>query len=110
MLMYVTVLLLVVVTAMTVFGDYLIKTATGHSSGIFSAFFIIGALFYGLSAIGWFYLMRHHSLTWIAVSYSAGTLVFLALLDVAVFGQTLRGRDMAAVAMALGSLFLIQQG
>lgn len=109
MVMFVSFSLLILVTGMTVFGDYLIKTATGHHAGMMSVVFALGALSYGASAIGWFFLMRSHSLTWIAVSYSAATLVFLALLGVIMFEETLRPRDVMAVAMALGAMLLINQ-
>lgn len=107
MLIYTSLLLLTLVTAMTVGGDYFIKISTGHAAGMSSAFFVIGTLLYGLSSIGWFYLMRSHSLTWIAVSYSATTLIFVALLGVVVFGEALRLRDAAAVALALAAVLLI---
>lgn len=109
MLVYTSFVLLALVTVMTVGGDYFIKTATGHAAGMHSALFVVGAALYGLSAIGWFYLMRTHTLTWLAVSYSAATLVFVALLGVVAFGETLRSRDVLAMAMALGALFLINQ-
>lgn len=95
---------------MTVAGDYFIKTATQHSAGILSLPFVIGAVLYGFSAVGWFYLLLHHSLTWVAVSYSVSTLIFLALLGVVVFEETIRSRDVLAVSMALGAMLLIRQG
>lgn len=109
MFVYASLLLLALVTGMTVGGDYLIKLATGHRAGMASMFFVAGALLYALSAIGWFHLMRSHSLTWIAVSYSAATLIFLATLGVVVFDEVLRGRDVVAVGMALGAVVLINQ-
>lgn len=110
MLIYTSLFLLTLVTVMTVGGDYFIKTATGHRAGMSSAFFVIGTLLYGLSSIGWFYLMRSHSLTWIAVSYSAATLIFVALLGVIVFGETLRSQDVVAVGLALLAVLLINHG
>lgn len=110
MVLYTSLLLLALVTLMTVSGDYLIKIATGHSAGMSSPVFLMGAALYGLSAIGWFLLMRHHPLTWIAVSYSAATLIFVALLGVIAFGETLRMRDMLAIAMAMIAVVLINQG
>ena len=55
-------------------------------------------------------MQQSHSLTWVAVSYSVSTLIFLALLGVVVFEETIRSRDVLAVSMALGAMLLIRQG
>lgn len=109
MLMFSSFSLLAFVTVMTVGGDYFIKSATGHAAGMASAFFVIGMLLYALSAFGAFHLMRSHTLTWFAVSYSVATLILIALLGVVVFGETLRLRDGIAVGLALGAVVLINQ-
>lgn len=109
MSLFISLLLLVVVASMNVGGDYLIKVSVSHRAGMLSLFFLSGAALYGISAIGWFYMMRSHSLTWIAVSYSSATLIMLALLGVVVFGETLRFRDILAVAMGLSAIVLVSQ-
>ncbi|TJZ93485.1 transporter [Paracoccus gahaiensis] len=100
--------LLAVVTALTIGGDYLIKSATIHVAGMGSGLFLVAVALYALSAFGWFFLIRHHPLTWIAVTYSGATLILLTLLGVIVFDEDLGWRDIAAVAMALGAILLVE--
>ncbi|QBX35583.1 hypothetical protein E4L95_13125 [Paracoccus liaowanqingii] len=108
MLLTNSLVLLSIVTALTIGGDYLIKSATVHTAGMGSGLFLIAVGLYALSAIGWYFLMRHHPLTWIAVTYSGATLIMLTLLGVVVFGEQMGRRDIAAVAMALGAILLVE--
>lgn len=57
-----TVLILTGIIGVTLVGDYLIKLASQRPGGLTSVTFAVGALLYALPAIGWFYLMRSHSL------------------------------------------------
>ena len=70
--------ILVAVAAATLVGDYFIKTAALSPSGIHNPRLAIGAIIYGLTAVGWFFLMRSHSLAMVAVIFTAMTTVVLA--------------------------------
>jgi drug/metabolite transporter (DMT)-like permease len=100
-------LILAAITVMTVIGDYFIKLSSIPDSGVASAYFPLGLVFYGSTGIGWFYMMRSHSLVQIGVYYSAATLVFLAGLGVLVFKEAFGGRDVLGIALALASVVVM---
>lgn len=100
-------LVLAFCTALTLLGDYCIKISTEAAGGIRSPVFILGALFYGIPALGWFYLMSHHSLATVGVFYSASTIVFLAALGVIVFKEPLGWRDMMGVILAVSAVLMM---
>ncbi|AUH34843.1 transporter [Paracoccus tegillarcae] len=102
-----TLWLLLIVVLMTVLGDYLIKLATALPDGLLSRSFVIGSMMYGASAIGWFFLMRKHSLAAVGVLYSSGTLILMAALGVIVFREPIGPREALGVALAMASLLIM---
>ena len=70
-------------------------------------FFLGGALLYAIPAIGWYFLMRSHSLAAIGVIYSAGTIIAMAVLGVMFFRETIGMRESVGIALALASVVVI---
>ena len=103
-LMGLSLLILCVITFLTLVGDYAIKVATNAERGLLSPWFILGAFLYGLPAIGWFYLMKSHSLAMIGVMYSASTIVLLAALGFFVFREALGWRELLGLALAIAAV------
>lgn len=50
--MWISVSLMATITILTLVGDYCIKLATNKETGIYSSWFVIGALLYGIPAVG----------------------------------------------------------
>lgn len=96
-----TAVLLIIVTAVTLVGDYFIKVASGRPNGLWTPTFAIGLVLYGLPAIGWFYLMRSHALSVIGVLYSAATVLLLTGLSIFVFKEGFGWREALGVMLAL---------
>ena len=105
-----TFLLLVLVSGLTLLGDFCIKLATGHEGGLNSPVFLAGALFYGLPAVGWFFLMKSHSLAAVGVFYSASTLLLLAALGVVVFKEAFGVREALGLSLAVASVVVMSSG
>ncbi|SIS78489.1 hypothetical protein [Phaeovulum vinaykumarii] len=104
-----TILWLVLATALTVLGDFLIKQASETAAGMRSGTFVLGGLCYGLPAVAWFHLMRAHSLAMVAVLYSSTALAVLAPLGVSVFNEDLAWRDALGIALALAAVLEMQR-
>ena len=100
-------LILAVIILVTLVGDYLIKVASQKPNGLITAAFIGGTLLYALPAIGWFYLMRSHSLAAIGVFYSAATILILAGLGVFVFKEAFGLRELLGVSLAIAAVAII---
>ena len=105
-----TTAILVVITLLTLIGDYSIKLASNHASGLRAPAFFIGALLYGIPAVGWFFLMKTHSLAEIGVFYSAATLILLAALGYFAFREPLGWREVTGLALALAAVLVMQTG
>ncbi len=102
--------ILVVVAAATWVGDYFIKTAALSTAGIHNPRLAIGAIVYGLTAIGWFFLMRSHSLAMVAVIFTAMTTVVLAGMGYFLFDEGFRARDGIGIALAILALTIMYEG
>jgi len=105
--MWVTLSLLAVITIMTLVGDYCIKLATHKDTGLYSPLFMIGAVFYGIPAVGWFFLMKSHSLAMVGVMYSASTLVLLTLMGFVVFKESLGWRELVGLSLAISAVIVM---
>lgn len=103
-----SILILTIITLGTVLGDYWIKLATTQPQGLISPTFILGAVVYGSTAIGWFFLMRSHSLAVIGVVYSAATMIMLAALGTVMFNETLTPRDWLGLGLAIASVLVMR--
>jgi drug/metabolite transporter (DMT)-like permease len=101
--------ILVVIILLTLLGDYLIKVASQKPSGLLTATFFLGALFYALPAVGWFYLMRSHSLAMVGVFYSAGTILVLAGLGYFVFGERVGSREILGFGFAIAAVYVVSR-
>ncbi len=102
-----TLLLLVAVSGLTFLGDWAIKLASERDAQPMSAVFILGATLYALPAVGWFYLMRSHSLATIGVLYSASTVLLLVALGVLVFREAFTWREALGVVLALSAVAVV---
>lgn len=101
---------IVSVITVTLLGDYTIKRATLDPAGLLSPSFSIGVAAYGLSAIGWFYLMKSHSLAMISVLLSASMLIMLPILGRIAFLEPIRIRDALGVSLALLAIIVMKRG
>ena len=104
-----TVLLLIAVTGLTVAGDYCIKLASAHTGGLTRPIFIVGAIFYGLPAVGWFFLMRTHSLAAVGAFYAAANVIIMAALGTVVFKETFGVREFIGVSLAVASVVVMTE-
>lgn len=98
-------------TASTAFiviiGDYLIKTAVdnGQSAGSLPVF--TGCTLYAVSALLWYFALKHVTLSQAGVGFSMITLIALCALGVLRFGETLEFREFAGIGCALAAMLLM---
>ncbi len=102
-----SIIVLLFITAGTLSGDYLIKLASSQHGGMLSATFLLGALLYGSTAIGWFLLMRQHSLAMIGVMFSAMSLILLAAMGTLIFKEPFGGREVLGLTLAIASVVVM---
>ena len=101
---------LVVAIVLTGIGDYLIKIASQDPSGMTSWQFFAGAICYGGPTVCWFFLMKELSLAEIGAFYTSATVLILAFLGYAIFGEPFGKRELAGVTLAIASVVVMSTG
>lgn len=97
-----------IVSLITVGGDYFIKRAGADASKfVVWQFLFAGILLYILTGIGWFYVMKHVKLTSLGVVYGVSTVLFVSLLGIFVFHERLNWYEFIGVIMAISSIMLL---
>ena len=94
-------LILGIVTAATLLGDYFLKTATTKPDGLLSGWFVGAVFIYAILAFGWFFLMKNNSLATIGVMFSASTILLLAALGYFVFKEQFGLREATGISLAI---------
>ena len=88
-------------------GDTLIKLAVDGGHTITHRLVLAGVVLYGLSALAWFFAMRHVSLAQAGVAYSMLTLLALCFIGAAWFDEPIRLREALGVGCALAAMVLM---
>ncbi|QFT58330.1 4-amino-4-deoxy-L-arabinose-phosphoundecaprenol flippase subunit ArnF [Sulfitobacter sp. THAF37] len=98
-------------TASTAFivilGDYLIKTAVDNGQSATSLPVFTGCTLYAVSALLWYFSLKHVTLSQAGVGFSMITLIALCTLGVLRFGETLEFRELAGIGCALAAMILM---
>jgi undecaprenyl phosphate-alpha-L-ara4N flippase subunit ArnF len=102
-----SILILLTITGLTIAGDYFIKLASDRPDGLTTVIFAAGLMLYALPAIGWFFLMRSHSLAALGVLYSASILILLAAMGTLVFKEAFGLREVLGIGLAIASVMVI---
>lgn len=90
-----------------IIGDVALKQAADTGRPLMSGLVVTGCTIYALSAIFWFYAMRHVSLAQAGVAYSMLTLLALCLIGVLWFDERIYLREAAGIACALAAMVLM---
>jgi small multidrug resistance pump len=69
--------------------------------------FILGTVLYALTALGWFYIMKHIKLSTISVLFAVSSIIFLTFLGVVVFKERLNSREILGIILGLFSVILL---
>src|SRR5882757_2510741 len=90
-----------------VVGDYFLKLASAKDESLKSPAFYVGFVIYASTAFGWVYVMRHLKLATVGVVYCVSMVLLLTVIGVVAFKESLSGTEIAGIAMAIASLFLL---
>ena len=103
----IAVLIGVGLSIITVLADSIIKHASLQNG--FSGWnaLLIGAIIYGLTAFGWFFVMRKIKLSSIGVLYGVSCVIFLTLVSVFYFREKINSLEIFAIILAIISLIIL---
>lgn len=93
----------------TVLADAFIKHASLQNAFSGWPMLISGAVIYGLTAFGWFFVMRKVKLSTLGVLYSISVVVFLTLVSVFYFKERTSPIEIVAIGMAIISLVILSR-
>ena len=93
----------------TVLGDVFIKHASLQSDFNGLKWLVAGAFVYGLTAFGWFFVMRQAKLSTLGVLYAVSIILFLALVSIFYFKEKLTLIEGIGILMAISSLIILQR-
>lgn len=93
----------------TVFADGLIKWASLQKAFSGWQMLVLGAVIYGLTAFGWFFVLRKIKLSTAGVLYAVSCILFLALLSVFYFKEKITTMEIVGIVLAVISLVLLSR-
>jgi small multidrug resistance pump len=101
-------LLIVLATSIGVLGDFFIKLAgTGRAANI--KWLAIGTLLYAATAIVWYRVMKHVTLSALGAIYAITTILLLVAIGVGVFHEKLNTVEVIGIGLALASIVLLSR-
>jgi drug/metabolite transporter (DMT)-like permease len=92
---------------LTVFADWLIKKASMASSFLSWKFLLFGSIIYGLTGIGWFFVMRSIKLSTLGAIYGVGCILLLVLLSVLYFKESINNWEIFGIILAIISIAIL---
>lgn len=99
--------IVILLAGVGVLGDYFIKLSGNGPAYINYTHFIIGMVIYGLTAFGWFYVMKHLKLGTVGVFYALTTVLLLVAVGVFFFKEQLNIYDAIGIALAIASILIL---
>ena len=96
-------------TVITVFADALIKHASLQRNFAGGPALLLGALIYGLTAFGWFFVMRKVKLSTLGVFYSIGCVILLTFVSVLYFKEKITVMEIFGIGLAIISLIILMR-
>lgn len=90
-------------------ADVAIKTASQSPRPLVSRWFVVGAAGYALTAVGWVYALQHLKLATVGGIYCVVTMLLLAIAGAVIFRETLRPSEIAGLALAVASVWLLRR-
>ncbi|MBS3079490.1 hypothetical protein J4218_05180 [Candidatus Pacearchaeota archaeon] len=97
----------VILALIGVLGDFFVKVASNNTGFSGYKWLILGAVIYSLTSIGWFFVMRHVKLSTLGVYYAISTVIFLTMVSVFYFKESLNHYEIIGIVLAIVSLILL---
>jgi drug/metabolite transporter (DMT)-like permease len=101
------ILVIALLSAVGVTADWVLKLSTQQEDPRFKwTFMAVGGVIYGLTALGWAYVMANVPLAQLGIVYSVSMILLLTGLGV-YFGEIPTGREYLGMGMAIGAILLL---
>ncbi len=97
----------IILSIITVGADALIKQASLKAAFSGWRLLLIGAVIYGLTAVGWFLVMREIKLSTLGVVYGTSCIICLVLLSVFFFKESINLMELFGIGLGIASLMIL---
>ncbi len=104
---FLLILPVIALSFVTVFGDFLIKESSIKFSFFANYITFSGCLVYGLTGIGWFYVMKHIELSSLGVVYGVTCAILLTLIGYFIFHEKITGLEFAGLLLGITSIIIL---
>jgi len=101
------ILVIILLAATGVLGDYFIKLSGNGPRYINYPHFFVGMIIYALTAFGWFYAMKHIKLGTLGIFYSVTTVILLAFVGAVFFREHLNTYEIIGVTFGVASIIIL---
>lgn len=96
-------------SVMTVLADVFIKHASLKNAFSGWKMLLLGAIIYGLTAFGWFFVMRKIKLSTLGVLYGVSCIVLLTLVSVFYFREKITFLELFGILLGIASLVILSR-
>ena len=101
---------IILVSAVTVIGDYFIKISSNNAEKFIDWWkFGIGLFFYVLTSFGWFFIMKYMKLSTVGITYGITTAVLLVAIGIIFFKETLNAYEIIGICLGIVALILLSR-
>lgn len=90
----------------TVIADYFIKKASLENS-VWNKFLFIGIVIYGLTGLGWVYVVKNIKLSTSGVIYGVSCIAILAIVSVFVFHEKITTWEIFGIILGISSVAVL---
>jgi drug/metabolite transporter (DMT)-like permease len=90
----------------TVISDSFIKKASLERS-VWNKWLVLGAIIYGLTAIGWVFVMKSMKLSTLGVIYGISCITILAIVSVFVFHEKISMIEIIGILLGVASIAIL---
>ena len=95
--------------AVGVLADIAIKAASQSPRPLLSRWLVVGAAGYAFTALGWVFVLQRLKLAIVGSIYCVATMLLLAVAGALFFRETLRTSEIAGIALAVASVWLLRR-
>jgi small multidrug resistance pump len=99
--------LAVLIALVEVTGDFFIKLSGQGDKYINWKWFIPGFLIYSLTAVLWFFAVKHEKLFTAGIFFAISTVLFLVLISFFYFKESINSYEIVGIILAIISLILL---
>ena len=103
---FVTLIIALSLSAVSVLADYFIKKAS-IGNNAWGRWLTLGAIIYGLTAVGWFFAMKNMKLFTLGAIYGISCIVILVMLSIFVFHEKINTIEIIGILLGIVSIIIL---